>query len=90
MLDSSAIWREDAICVEASFKMKLIDFGNAAFIGEGPDEEVLCSLRNLKAMFAAMLQKRSHVQDPTFQICKTKLSVQDAEQITSMKARMVA
>lgn len=90
MMDSNAIWKRDAERIESSFKMKLIDFGNATFIGDGPDKELLCSLRNLRAMFAAMLQKTDDVQDPAFQVCRTTLDLQDQEQLRSMEARIVA
>ncbi|CAK9118082.1 unnamed protein product [Durusdinium trenchii] len=90
MLDAEAIWNQDAACIEESLKIKLIDFGNAVFIGDGPDKEALCALTNLKSMLAAMLEKTTEV-DPAFEVCRPDLCVQDAEQLKSMEgARMLA
>ena len=71
-------------------RLQIIPFDPGNLWGDGPDKELLCSLRNLRAMFAAMLQKTDDVQDPAFQVCRTTLDLQDQEQLRSMEARIVA
>eukprot|EP00434_Breviolum_minutum_P019005 symbB.v1.2.016754.t1/scaffold1279.1/size127165/3 len=85
MLDTEAIYSQDARRIEESFAMKFIDFSNSVFLGDGPDTEIISSLENLKSMLRAMLQKQS-LTDPSFETCRPDLSVQDAEQRLAMNS----
>ena len=85
MMDTDVISSQDAKRIEESFEVKLIDFSNAVFLGEGFDAEIFYALENLKSMLQAMLRRSTSCPQPTFKTWRPNLLQQDAEQRHAMR-----